>query len=1056
MKQAGEYCDRLAARAAFLNERILGVYIPDEKNVSDTSSRLADKWRQTVAGGDEAVFGRRLALDGFTSSAAAKLVGEVRLADGCSPPAWLIGFQRLITRMESYGAKDRQAPPYCSGLAEALWPLITAARSELDDAAGKDIEIATDNTLRSFEAYLAGWLTRLCANALEHEYKLFCLSTQPGLSILNDLLAGGSIAENNARRFANSLRADGLAGFFGGYPVLARLVTTCIQDWVESLSEFFRRLQSDMPAIAKVFGYNDVELQNVTAGSMGLSDRHNHGRTVIDLTFNGGLRLIYKPRQLSLDVAYYRLLLWLNDQTGVLDSKILRVIEREGYGWVEYVAHCPCSDEEAVGRYYMRAGGLLAVFYLLGGGDAHFENVIACGEYPVLIDLETALQADVKFFQDSRYQVRAFLKANDLLAQSVLHTGLLPNWVLSPDKAAYDVSGIAGPRRHDDSTAGACAKSGFGSFGSSHNLPLLAGQPVLPFSFADEVAVGFAAVYRCLQEAARELYIPGGLLTAFTGQPFRFIFRATRVYDQLIGSLTRPELLTDGAAWSIGADVLARIILKPQVQDYFLWPLIQAEIEAIARLDIPYFTGCSDSGDLQLGSGKTIQDFFAVTAQSRVKAGSERLCVSDEDWQTELIRASMRTSRQPIRESEGWKDAARDLSRSAAKDEAERLARILAASAILAGEEAAWIGYEYLPPTTAMQLQPLDCGLYNGVSGIALFLAALSAGGNGQPFRGLAQAAANSVVLTIQDKLLSQRLTTAGIGAANGMGSLVYGLTAVARFLGEPHYLRAAARAAEFMEPLIRQDRHFDVVGGAAGAILGLVKLYSVTGEENSIRLARMCADHLLAHRTVDGWPTIGGRIAAGFAHGQAGIAYALTRLYEFDRREELLSAALSAIKSENTLYSPDRQNWQDIRLGADAPDEDKYPGKWCHGAPGIGLARLGNIKFLPDAYEDVERAIAATAALPQAASDHLCCGNFGCADVLLTAGHKLKRPDLTKAGSDIIAAAVARAVLSGRYALPQGLEKFCPGLWTGVAGIGYELLRLTDPEKYPSVLLFE
>jgi lantibiotic modifying enzyme len=31
----------------------------------------------------------------------------------------------------------------------------------------------------------------------------------------------------------------------------------------------------------------------------------------------------------------------------------------------------------------------------------------------------------------------------------------------------------------------------------------------------------------------------------------------------------------------------------------------------------------------------------------------------------------------------------------------------------------------------------------------------------------------------------------------------------------------------------------------------------------------------------------------------------------------------------------------------------------------------------------------------------------------------------------------------------------YSPGLFQGAAGIGYELLRLADPERVPSVLLF-
>ena len=34
---------------------------------------------------------------------------------------------------------------------------------------------------------------------------------------------------------------------------------------------------------------------------------------------------------------------------------------------------------------------MLALVYVLEGSDCHFENIIACGEYPVLVDIEALM-----------------------------------------------------------------------------------------------------------------------------------------------------------------------------------------------------------------------------------------------------------------------------------------------------------------------------------------------------------------------------------------------------------------------------------------------------------------------------------------------------------------------------------------------------------------------------------------------------------------------------------------------------------------------------------------
>ena len=77
------------------------------------------------------------------------------------------------------------------------------------------------------------------------------------------------------------------------------------------------------------------------------------------------------------------------------------MLNRDGYGWVEYVEYQPCSDETAVERFYQRAGMLLCSIYVLRGNDCHHENLIASGEHLVLIDMETLLHHDPHIFDDS-------------------------------------------------------------------------------------------------------------------------------------------------------------------------------------------------------------------------------------------------------------------------------------------------------------------------------------------------------------------------------------------------------------------------------------------------------------------------------------------------------------------------------------------------------------------------------------------------------------------------------------------------------------------------------
>ena len=109
------------------------------------------------------------------------------------------------------------------------------------------------------------------------------------------------------------------------------------------------------------------------------------------ITFNQGPRLIYKPKDLGIDLAYNDLLAWLNRRGAPVALRSLLVLARDGYGWVEFAAPEACRDEDAVERYYRRVGALVCLVYLLQGADCHAENLIASGEQPILVDCETLL-----------------------------------------------------------------------------------------------------------------------------------------------------------------------------------------------------------------------------------------------------------------------------------------------------------------------------------------------------------------------------------------------------------------------------------------------------------------------------------------------------------------------------------------------------------------------------------------------------------------------------------------------------------------------------------------
>src|SRR5439155_1624692 len=238
----------------------------------------------------------------------------------------------------------------------------------------------------------------------------------------------------------------------------------------------------------------------------------------------------------------------------------------------------------------------------------------------------------------------------------------------------------------------------------------------------------------------------------------------------------------------------------------------------------------------------------------------------------------------------------------------------------------------------------------------------------------------------------------------------------------------------------------------------GLIALHTQLPAQRTLSAAIQCGEHLLARlqRTEHGvgW-TIPQQPAplSGFAHGAAGIAWALLKLAALTGMERFHATALAAIAHERSLFSPEARNWRDLR----GPASDSFRTAWCHGAPGIGLARLSTIEQLddPEVRREIDAALHTTLNQGFGQNHSLCHGCVGNLELLLQAGQVLndKRWHVE---AYRLASPIVESVGGNEYVCGTPLGVDSPGLMTGLAGIGYGLLRLAEPARVPSVLTLE
>ena len=1063
------FYERLRLRAATIDELLSDAFEPSpgQPDHAELAARRLAAWRRSSAAADEALFARRLERDRLTVAAVLQRFAAVRPSACVSPPAWIDDAVWIEAALRSPTTATKPIGGLAAPLAfeQLLLPVVAQAEARLCQGLDAAASANLDETARACLARaLLEELSGLCAPAI---YERFAKARSAGTA--------------GYGQFVAEMKSGGLRRLFEDKPVLLRLIATLTRQWIETSREFVLRLAADLPAIRRAFLLPGADAR-VAAIEGDLADPHNGGRSVQIVRFSDGARVVYKPKDLRLDIAWHALIERLNRAAPPVTLQAVRAIARNGYGWTEFIDHTGCTDEAAGARFFRRAGAWLALLHLFAATDMHQENLIAAGEHPVPIDLETILQPTAEEHKNRDAEGEAFDAAMEIVGNSVMTVGLLPAYGRSVDNAVFAMGGMTadwGARTvikwtdvNSDSMRPAKAKE---PGETNTNLPHVGGRYA---KFADHVEsfiAGFADYAKFLQRHSRD---PNALFDGFAGLSVRRVIRPTRFYYMLLRRLKDHRTMDDGALWSAQADFMARLAEWDNDTDP-LWPLHRAERAALLALNVPHFTSPSDGDAIADATGASVR-IAATSGLARARTRAQNLDDKEIAWQIEVIRentnsvlpavAAAQTNagpKEPSREDSVAGGAAAVPGKEIFIAEADRITAELSRYAIRRGPGAAWIGLDWLGDSEVCQLVCLGPDLYNGSTGIAVFLAAHAAVTGARASGELALAAIARLRKNLTSRNAPRMARLLGIGGATGLGSIVYALVVMAKCLRNADLLADADAAARlFTDELIAADKQLDVMGGSAGAILGLLRLYRDGRSGDVLARAAKCGEHLIAQRRLGAsgrrsWVGQGSGVQGlnGMSHGAAGFAYALASLAAATGRDEFAHAASECIAFEDSSYDAERHNWPDLR-GA----EPAWPCQWCHGAPGIGLARLGTKKRGGIDAEtltmDIRNAAAGVERGPPGEVDTLCCGTLGRIEFFREAAGALNRADLGELAARRLMAVLQRAAAMGDYRWNSGKGQFNLGLFRGLAGVGYTLLRqaalLEGDASLPNILIWE
>ncbi|PBC75389.1 type 2 lantibiotic biosynthesis protein LanM [Streptomyces sp. TLI_235] len=959
---------------------------------------------------------------------------------GGPAPDWAVFVDAALTAAPRYhrphgaGGPTVAAPPGMGALAPVLARFAESAAARLP-APPPAARVDLPAVRARFTATLTDTLTRIAARTLVLE-----------LHSARDAgrLAGATSAERFDDFVALTAGRSGAHALVTRYPVLGRLLGQAALHAGAALTELLDRFAADRAAITSTLlgGTDPGPLTRIDTAA---GDRHRRGRSVAVLRFADGARVVYKPRPLAVDRHFGELVRWFDTTPGSPGLRVPAVLDRGRYGWTEHIAPADCRSEEEVRRFYRRQGALLALLHAVDATDLHCENLIACRDQPVPVDVETLFHppAPADAGDDP---ARAALDA------SVHRIGLLPVLMVG-ETTAVDASGLGG----DAGAPGPARAVDWAEPGTDRmrlvrraavlpgaaNRPHLHGTPADPARHTEDLVAGFRAAHHTLARHSEHLTGPHGPLRRFAADETRLVARATRVYALLLDESTHPDLLRHAADRDRVLELLRTEDLGGPAH-----PLLLADELADLRAgDVPFFTTRPGTVDVWNATGHRIPAALDRTALDRVLTRVRALDTAGTTRQEWTIRAAMaaRSTADPHRPdphrpdphrpggAQGEASGRRPIDPGRLLDAARAVGERVLDLGLTGGGRTNWLGLGVLGERY-WRLQPLGADLGTGYTGVALFLAQLARITGDTRYAEAAHRALRPLP-TLLDRLAGapEDLGAVGSGAFAGLGGISYALAHLAAELDDADLRALLPAAVELTAAAAAAESGAAVLDGTAGGLAALLAVHEATGAPAALHAAEACAARLAVATPPAG---------TGLALGRAGVTWALDRLRGAPGRSD----ATSAVRPGGLPGSLDAWAVQD----GDA--------RWCHGLAGLVAAARGR------PGDDAAAAVRALARTRPPTDHSLCHGELGVLDVLATATTEAAAAEAAPAA----AVSEAVAVLARRTDLLLGdLDRDgpvcgtpgavpCPSLLNGLAGIGHGLLRLGFADRIPSVLLLE
>lgn len=838
-------------------------------------------------------------------------------------------------------------------------------------------------------------------------------------------------------------------------PVMAFLIINKLQTKLNLIKECFERFACDYKEIKYAF---DLDIKNLENIWLDEGDTHNDGKSVIILEFNYKNKLVYKPHTMAPDESFGKLVNYINDSRYLkCPLKVAKAINKGRYGWQEFIKHKQCDNINQIKDHFYRIGVLLSIFNIIKSKDFHYENIIANGEYPVPIDLETILSNSKNELSVHEYGLaEAFVKEID---QSIYGSLMIPQ-NLEMFKFSVDLSGINGGSYEAQSIEftrilnTGTDEIGYervkDSIGEKQNRVKYNGKVVELQEYIPDIEKGLSDGYDFFIENKEKLIslIMDGKV--FSGE-YRQVLRATANYVKFIDAAIHPVYTND---FESRIKVFNYLYGKGQLTDERK-TRVNSEINQLLKNDVPYFWAKFDTHDLHSADGTCLKDYYQRTICESVVGKIQLADKKEKEKQILYMKASI-ASLISIQNSNKYTEKyANDIFSNMVEhhNKSDRYIQIAKKIGEYLADMAIWNSDKDKCSFMALNYQtdgcikygPLNVKLYEG-SGLLLFLSQLSRLTGDNKYKKIVE----SAILGFDELFNKIELQITSEGVFTGIGSLTftyYSLWTITKDkLFYDRYKECLKRLIDFD---FSKSEVIDVIDGVAGLSIMGSNIYEKENDDMLLELMEKCGEKLYSElaEEKDGYLT-------GFSHGYAGFSTALFMLAQHLNNEKYYNLGKDLVRKENEYYSEEKKNWKDLRPNHHEAD----PVFWCHGAAGVALSRAISKEYLKENDKcfldrDIDLAVSKTLeyGFTSDMNQSLCHGSFGNIDCLLSVAIKTKDLELLERVYLTVDAECEKIIKNGiECANPLRVETI--NFMLGISGVGYQLLRLYD-NNIPSIL---